>query len=143
MIRSSNLTSRAVFPDAEYTDVILKIEFEWRGVFAPGEEREVIGPQIATAFRPGDRLAVEVFEWRPEEVNTEAEPTSYPRNVRYDWQLDDREDPPRIVFNRSVVDDDTDESATGTPLGPAAGGLLTVVALLIGVSLACNRRTTE
>lgn len=142
LIQSSNLTSRAVFPDAESTDVVLKIEFEWRGVFAPEEEREVIGPQIAAAFRPGDRLAVEVFEWKPETVNTEVEPTSYPRNVRYDWTIGEGDEPPRIVFNRSVVSEDDGESATGVPLGPAAGGLLTLAALTFAL-LVCGRRTSE
>lgn len=134
LVGSSNLTTRAVFPEAEYTDVIVEMEFEWRGVFGPDEKREVIGPRIADAFQPGDRLVVEVFEWKPEAVNTDAEPTSHPGNVRYEWTISESDEPPRIVFNRSVVDDDGG-SSTGTPLGPAGGILPALVALLFLVWL--------
>lgn len=148
LVQSSNLTIGVGEESMEYRDIGIKVEFEWHGVFEPGEEREVIGPHIAEAFRPGDQLVVRVFEWQPEYANAEREPTAYPRNMRYDWRIGEGDEPPRIAFNRSVLEDDDSNNprSVEVPLGPVAGVLSTgiaLIALLLAVALASKRRDDE
>ena len=117
--------------DEPHGIILVSHSARWKNVTTPYEPPVA---ELATAFRSGDELAVRA---PGEAAHHNAESDGYGRGTyTYRWTLDSDDETPEIVFEEGAF-----ESEAQSPLGPAGGVVLSLIALLVAVHFfARNRR---
>lgn len=129
----------------EHGWVILQCFMGWIGFFGPADERVVIDESFTVVLESGDNLIADVpADWTPESI--QGDPIvrrSGEAGKAYVWTVNHTAEPPRIVFNRSVLEEqpttqrsgNEDDSDIDIPLA-----LILLLVLAVGAVYTYQRR---
>ena len=111
--------------DEPHGRIIVTHVAHWRNVTTPYEPPVA---ELGGAFQSGDVLAVRA---PGEAEHTNADSESYDRGIyTYRWTLESDNETPELVFEEGAF-----ESEAHSPLGPAGGVVLSLLALLVAAHL--------